>query len=116
MKLTYHRCGDYLLPDMGISAEERQPIGKYGQMRLTYLQEHHADLYSRLLLSGKLIAHLVEVDTACKERLSLLISQMMEQEGVTEALKETNQMSWVGRMNSIHERAEEILKEELIYA
>ena len=116
MKLNYHRCGDYLLPDMGISAEERQPIGKYGQMRLTYLQEHHADLYSRLLLGGKLISHLVEVDTACKERLALLIPQMMEREGVTEALKETNQMSWFGRMNSIHERAEEILKEELIYA
>lgn len=67
------------------------------------------------MLSGQLIPHLVETDAACKERLDLLISQMMQQEGVTEQLKADNQMEWVARMNSIHARVEEILREEIIY-
>lgn len=116
MELTYHRCGDYLLPDLGLSAEDRQPIGKYGYMRLVYLREHRPDLYSRLLLSGKLIPHLAGIDAACRERLALLIPQMMQREGVTETLKAENQMVWVGRMNSIHARVEEMLLDELVYA
>lgn len=116
MELTYHRCGDYLLPDLGLSAEDRLPIGKYGYMRLVYLREHRAGLYSRLLLSGKLIPHLAGIDAACRERLALLIPQMMQREGVTETLKAKDQMVWVGRMNSIHTRVEEMLLDELVYA
>ena len=116
MEQPYHRCGDYLLPDLGLSAEDRQPIGKYGYMRLVYLREHRAGLYSRLLLSGKLIPHLAGIDAACRERLALLIPQMMQREGVTEALKAENQMAWIGRMNSIHARVEEMLLDELVYA
>lgn len=115
MELTYHRCGDYLLPNLELAPEDRQPIGKYGRMRLAYLQTHRPGLYTRLMLSGKLIPHLVENDAACKERLDLLIPQMMQQEGVTEQLKARDQMEWVARMNSIHARAEEILRDELIY-
>ena len=115
MELIYHRCGDYLLPDLELATEDRQPIGKYGRMRLAYLQAHRPGLYTRLMLSGKLIPHLVETDAACKERLDLMIPQMMKKEGVTEHLKASDQMEWVARMNSIHARVEEILREEIIY-
>ena len=100
MELTYHRCGDYLLPDLELAPEDRQPFGKYGRMRLAYLQAHRSGLYTRLMLSGQLIPHLVETDAACKERLDLLISQMMQQEGVTEQFKASNQMEWVGQITT----------------
>ena len=84
-------------------------------MRLAYLQTHRPGLYTRLMLSGKLIPHLMETDAACKKRLDLLIPQMMQQEGVTEQFKASNQMEWAAWMNSIHARVEEILRDELIY-
>ena len=116
MKLKYIRCGDYLLPDLGLTEEEQQPIGKYGQMRLDYLKKHRESLFNQLLLSGKLMAHLHEIDDTCHARLDLLIPQMKEAEGVTEALKMTDQLEWVRRMNCIHHRIEEILLDELIYS
>lgn len=64
MKLTYHRCGDYLLPNLDLTEQEQQPLGKYGRMRLEYLQKHRPNLYTRLLLSGKLYEHLAKIDTA----------------------------------------------------
>ena len=115
MKLTYHCCGDYLLPDLTIP-DEPVVLGKYSRMRKTYLKEHKPILYNTLLLSGKLTAHLVGVDAECRERLETLLPQMMRQEGVDEALKARNQMEWVRRMNSIQNRAEEILLNELVYA
>ena len=115
MKPTYCRHGDYLLPDMGLSEEDRQPIGKYGYLRLAYLQKERPGLYTRLLLSGKLMHHLHEIDRTCHERMSLLIPQMKDSEGLTEQLKAEDQMEWVRRMNSIHNRVEEILLAELIY-
>ena len=115
MKPTYHRCGDYLLPDLTIP-DEPVTLGKYGRMRKTYLQAHKPILYNALLLSGELTKHLAEVDEQCRERLETLVPQMMQQEGVDEALKASNQMEWVARMNNIHARAEEILLNELVYA
>ena len=115
MKLTYHRCGDYLLPDLTIP-DEPVTLGKYGRMRKTYLKEHKPILYNALLLSGKLTEHLIGVDAECRERLETLLPQMMRQEGVDEALKARNQMEWVRKMNSIQNRAEEILLNELVYA
>lgn len=115
MKLTYHRCGDYLLPDLTIP-DEPVVLGKYSRMRKTYLKEHKPILYNVLLLSGKLTEHLIGVDAECRERLETLLSQMMRQEGVDEALKARDQMEWVRRMNSIQNRAEEILLNELVYA
>ena len=85
-------------------------------MRKTYLKEHKPIVYNALLLSGKLTAHLVGVDAECRERLETLLPQTTRQEGVDEALKARNQMEWVRRMNSIQNRAEEILLNELIYA
>ena len=116
MKLTYHRNGDYLLPDLGLTEAEQRPLGKYGRVRLRYLEEHRLGLYTRLLLSGKLMKHLQTIARTCQERLKQLTRQMQEREGVTEALKAENQMEWVQRMNAIHHQAEEILLAELVFA
>ena len=112
---TYTQVGDYLLPDLIIDETEQQPIGKYGRMRKRYLKEHRPILFSNLLLSGKLDQHLAEIDHACVEGIDLLTRQMADQEGVTEALKATDQMEWVRRMNNIQNRAEEIVLNELVY-
>ena len=116
MKLTYRRCGDYYLPNIGIPEADMQPLGKYGRMRLRYLRDHQPVLYNQLLLTGKLMSHLQSIDKACEERLELLIPQIKAAEGVTEELKMTDQMEWVRRMNSIHHRIEEMLFDELIYS
>ncbi len=115
MKLTYHRCGDYLLPDLGLTDEEQRPLGKYGRMRLNYLKEHRPGLFSRLLLSGTLMEHLHEIDETCSTRLERLIPQMQAAEGITESLKATNQLEWASRMNDILHQVEETLLDELIY-
>ncbi len=115
MKPTYRRCGDYLLPDLGLTDEEQRPLGKYGGMRLNYLKGHRPGLFSSLLLSGKLMEHLHEIDAACNDRLELLIPQMQAVEGITEDLKATDQLEWVSRMNDIRHQVEETLLDELIY-
>ena len=112
---TYTQVGDVLLPNLSIGEDGQQPIGKYGRMRKHYLKEQHPVLYSELLLSGKLYPHLLEIDEACEERMELLTRQIAKQEDVTEALKATDQMEWVRCMNSIQNRAEEILLHELVY-
>ena len=114
--LTYELHGDYYLPHMGLTANELRPLGRYGRMRLAYLQEHRPGLYTRLLLSGKLYDHLSEVDQTAHARLNTMVPQMARDEGVTEAIKTADQLSWVGKMNSIRHRAEEFILEELIYA
>ncbi len=115
MKLTYRRCGDYLLPDLGLTEEEQRPLGKYGRLRLNYLKEHHPGLFSSLLLSGKLMEQLHEIDETCNARLERLIPQMQAAEGITEDLKATDQLEWVSRMNDIRHQVEETLLDELIY-
>ena len=112
---SYTKVGDYLLPNLTIDESEQQPIGKYGRMRKRYLKEHRPVLYTNLLLSGDLFQHLEEIEKTCEERMELLTSQMAKQEGVTEALKAADQMEWVRKMNSIRNRAEEIVLHELIY-
>ena len=111
---TYTRFGDYLLPDLVIGESEQRPIGKYGRMRKRYLKEHRPVLYSNLLTAGKLYQHLAEIDEACEERMDLLVRQMANQEDVTEALKASDQIDWVRRMNSIKNRAEDIVLQELV--
>ena len=112
---TYTQVGDYLLPNLIIDEAEQQHVGKYGRMRKHYLKEHRPVLITNLLLSGKLDQHLTEIDRACTEQMELLTRQMADQEGVTEALKATDQMEWVRRMNNIQNRAEEIVLNELVY-
>ena len=115
MEITYSQCGDYLIPNLALPEKEQPPIGKYGQMRKRYLKEYRRVQYTNLLFTGKLDLHLAEIDKACEERMELLTRQMAKREGVTEALKAADQMEWVRRMNSIRNRAEEIVLHELVY-
>ena len=112
---TYTRVGDYLIPNLVMEEAEQRPIGKYGRLRKRYLKEHLSIVYTNLLVSGDLDQHLAEIDQACEDRMKLLIHQMKAQEGVTEALKAADQMEWVGRMNSIQSRAEELILRDLVY-
>ena len=116
MEPTYTQRGDYLIPNLVLSDTKEYHIGKYGRMRRAYLKDHRPALYSTLLLTEKLFAHLAEIDAACKTRLEIIEAEMMCREGVTEALKAADQMKWVRRRNSIHSRAEEIVLHELVYA
>ena len=113
---TYRREGDYLIPNLGLPDTEHYQIGKYGHLRQTYLKEHRPIVYECLALSGKLFEHLIETDRICNERMERMVAQMTERDGVTEALKTSDQMAWVGHMNNIHNRAEEIIFAEVIYA
>ena len=115
-ELTYKRNGDYLLPDLGLTEEEKRPLGKYGMMRRQYLEQNRPGLYTRLILSGKLMEHLQEIDTMAHSRLESLMSLLTKQAGVTEELKARDQMKWVGTMNALKNQAEEMILTELIYA
>ena len=112
-ELTYHWEGDYLIPDL----ETREPprIGVWGMRRQSYLKKHHRALYDMMWLRGTLNAHLEEIDKSSQEMFDLLMRQYAEREGVTEALKATDQLEWVRRMNSIRQRVEEFIYSELIY-
>ena len=112
---TYHQEGDYLIPNLYLPDEPDYQIGKYGRMRRSYLKAHRPVLYANYLTSGTLHRHLAEIDQACNERMEIIVSAMVKQEGVTEALKVADQMEWVRRMNSIRSRAEEIVLTELVY-
>ena len=112
---TYRQEGDYLIPNLALPDEPEYQTGKYGRMHRSYLKEHRPVLYANLLTSGTLHRHLAEIDQSCNERMEIIVSAMAKQEGVTEALKATDQMEWVRRMNSIRSRAEEIVLTELVY-
>ena len=106
--------GDYYLPDLALNEEE--PIyGKYGMLRKQFLKEHRSAKYQYLLLTGKLTEHLNQIDQEARERVEMLMEQMAEKQGVTEELKLRNQMKWVGLMNNIKTRAEEIVLKNLVY-
>ena len=111
--ITYHREGDYLLPDL--LPPDAPRIGVWGIRRKRFLQRYHGGIYTGLLLSGKLNAHLEEVDRAANEMFDLLVKQYATRDGVTEQLKAENQMEWVWRMNSIRERITESVLQDLIY-
>ena len=114
MELTYRTEGDYLLPNLVVP--ESPKIGKYGMLRREFLRKHHNGIYTGMLLRGNLNEHLEQIDRQAVEMMESLTSRMASQEGVTEALKASEQMLWVSRMNNIRERAEEIVLNDLIYA
>ncbi len=111
-KLTYHREGDYLIPDL--LPPEAPNIGVWGMRRRDYLRKYHDGIYTGMLLSGKLNTHLEEIDRSANEMFDLLVKQYAAREGVTEQLKAEDQMEWVRQMNSIREHAEETVDSELI--
>ena len=114
--LWYKLQGDYYIPCLVLDEEDTKPIGMWGRKRLRYIKEHHRALYTSLLLSGKLNSHLAVINQRASEMFDLLIKQLVEKEGITEQLKATDQMAWVGAMNNIRNRAEEIVNTEVIYA
>ena len=114
---TYVRQGDYFIPCLTLPAEkENKPIGIWGQRHKRYLREHKRATYTTLLTSGKLNSYLADIDEQAEEMFSRLVKQMAEREGVTEQLKAENQMLWVQRINSIQNRATEMVNADLIYA
>ena len=112
---TYHREGDYLIPDLELPDEDKTPIGIWGQRHGHWLKREHRALYDNLLYSFKLHAHLVEADERAEHMFAELTAEMARREGVTEALKASDQLEWVRRMNSIHSRFEEVAYADLIY-
>ena len=113
-EITYHREGDYLIPDLLLPQEPR--IGIWGQRRKRYLRQHHDGIYTGLLLSGNLNAHLEEIDRSANEMFDLLMKQYAAREGITEQLKAENQMEWLHRMNGLRQAAEEVIYQDLIMA
>ena len=114
MNINYIRMGDYDIPDLTLPAEPR-PMGKWGRMHREYLKEHKLIQYNCLLLSGKLWTYLADLNEQAQDRLDRMIDQMRVTEGITETLKAIDPMAWVGTMNNIRNRAEEIILQELIY-
>ena len=115
--LDYTLVNDHYLPNLTAAAPaEQHPTGRWGRLHKTYLKAQHPVRYNQLLLSGELSGYLAKMDKQTEEQLALTVRQMQEAEGVTEALKAANQLEWVRRMNSIRNRAEEIIKSELIFA
>lgn len=113
--IHYTLHGDYYFPDLAAPETDSRPIGKWGRMHLAYLKEHKPGLYSHLILSGRLYRQLAELNDQAQARLEVIVRQMQRSEGVDEKMKAQNQMLWIGRMNSIRERAEEIILAELIF-
>ncbi len=118
MELTYTRVGDYLIPDLmmdGQDTEEEMPLGKYGRLRETFLQEHHSGTYTSMLLTGRLTPHLREIDRQAQEQVDRMVADLKKQNGVDEAMKARDQMSWVQAVNSFTAQAEEIVMAEIVY-
>ena len=111
---TYEQHGDYMIPYLALPTQEEQSIGIWGQRHARYLKQHHRILYYNLLTSGKLNAHLAEIDRQAEEIFFRLIKQMANREGVTEQLKAENQMEWVRRMNNIRNAAIEYVNNKII--
>jgi len=111
---SYTLVGDYYIPNIALP-EENRPIGRWGRLHRDHLEQHHPIRFNDLVLSGQLWTYLADLNEQAQERLSLIIDQMTASEGVTEYLKVADQMAWVGAMNSIRNRAEEIILREMIY-
>ena len=114
MNIAYIRSGDYFIPDLKLT-EETRPIGKWGRMHRDYLKEYHPIWFNNLVLSGNLWTYLADLNEQAQQRMETLTAQMQSTEGITEALKAADPMGWTQRMNNITARAEEIVREELIY-
>ena len=114
IELTYHREGDYLIPDL--IPPETPNVGIWGMRRRQFLKKYKDSIYTGMLLNGTLNAHLEEIDKQAEEMLDLLIKQITKKEGISEQEKAENQMAWAAKMNSIQMRAIEIVNYELIYA
>ena len=115
MNISYTRIGDYLLPDLKLEDKERINIGKYGLLKFEYLKKNKRGLHTELLMKDKLNEYLHDIDITLMEKEQSLIKELAEKEKITEELKSNNQMLWIGKMNNIKNRVEEIILKEYIY-
>jgi len=113
---TYTQVGEYLIPDLVMDSQPEGEIGIWGWRRKQYLKEHRKGTYIAMLLQGTLTQHLIDTNAAAMDMLESLVNQMAKAEGVTEEIKRRDQLGWVRRMNNIRNRAEEIVRNELIYS
>ena len=116
MEIAYKQEGDYLIPDLTMPEEPEEILTKYGMLRQTFLKEHHSGVHTAYLLKGKLKEHCLLIQKQAEEMMDRLVEHMMKSEEVTEELKASNQMEWVRRMNSIRNRADEIVLSEIVYS
>lgn len=115
-EITYRRVGDYFIPNLKLPPEEAKVrLSKWGMLYKNYIEKHNLPLFTALLIKGKLYQHCAEIEKQANEMYNLLIEQMKESEGVTEQLKEQDQLEWIQKMNNIQHRAIEIVCKELIY-
>ena len=115
MNISYTKIGNYLLPDLKLEDKERFNIGKYGLLKLEYLKKNKRGLYIELLMKDKLNEYLHDIDINLMDKEQKLIKELAEKENVTEELKSSNQMLWIGKMNNIKNRVEKIILKEYIY-
>lgn len=115
MSISYTKIGDYLLPNLKLEDKERYNIGKYGLLKLEYLKKNKKGLYTELIMKDKLNEYLHDIDIILMEKAQSLIKKLVEKENITEELKSNNQMLWIGKMNKIKNRVEEIILKEYIY-
>ena len=115
MNISYTRIGDYLLPNLILKDKKQYNIGKYGLLRLEYIKKYKLGLYFDLLVNDNLNEYLHNIDTTIMEKVQKLIKELTEKENITEKLKSSNQMLWIGKMNNIKDIAEEIISKEYIY-
>ena len=117
LEITYHKEGDYYIPDLYLEEDYKNDyqIGKYGHLKLQFLKEHKKAEYSIMLLDGTLRKHIVDTDIQAKERLEILMKQMLDKNPIDENLKDTNPLEWVSLMNNYKHLVEEIIYKEFIY-
>ena len=114
--IEYTKVGDFYLPNIALPKPRRTGnIGKYGRLRLQYLEEHHKAECMLMRINNELTSHLLDIEDECRTRVESLVEQMAKKENVTEELKANNQLEWVQKMNSIKSRADEIILNEVIY-
>ena len=114
--ITYRLVNDYMIPNLILSPEESAiRLGKWGMLHKDYILKHKKVVFTILLAKGKLYQHCAEIDAQAQQMFDTLVEQMKESEGVTEQLKEQNQLEWLRRMNSIHRHVTEIVTKDLIY-
>ena len=114
-KITYHKEGDYLIPDLAIESQENVVLGKYGRARLKYIKENKRGLYTELMMNGALSSYLKGIDERCNHIINITVREMAKENNVNEELKRTNQLKWVGLMNNFKNTAEEMDFNEIIY-
>ena len=115
MNITYRIVGDYQIPNITLSPEDSKPIGRWGIAHRDYLRHNKSVKFNSMLMTGTLFSHLAEINTQAEEMFSRLVEQMAKAEGITEQLKDQNQLEWIQRMNNIQQRAKEIVLNELVY-